>query len=113
VRSATRPEDFLSDTDDSNRVFKPCKVYLNTRRDEALRPHIHQPSPSIPWQQNRAHRLGVQCLTDPDCRRAVTALVPTITGIGDHVSGRARSKVCGHVPFGTRLIDLPYFTAYV
>jgi hypothetical protein len=60
--------------------FYPCKVNLNTRRGEALRPHTHQPSPSIPWQQIKAHRLGVQCLTDPDCHRAVTALVPTITG---------------------------------
>jgi hypothetical protein len=47
--------------------FYPCKVNLNTRRGEALRPHTYQPSPSIPRQQIRAHRLGVQCLTDPDC----------------------------------------------
>ena len=46
--------------------FYPCKVNLNTRHAGALRPHTHQPSPSIPRQQNRAHRLGVQCLTDPD-----------------------------------------------
>jgi hypothetical protein len=52
-----------------------------------------------------AHRLGVQCLTDPDCRRSVTALVPTITGMGDHVSGRVRGKVCGQVHSGTRLTD--------
>jgi hypothetical protein len=93
--------------------FYPCKVNLNTRRGEALRPHTHQPSPSIPRQQIRAHRLGVQCLTDPDCRRAVTALVPTITGMGDHVSGRVRGKVCGQVHSGTRLTDLPYFSACV
>jgi hypothetical protein len=93
--------------------FYPCKVNLNTRHGEALRPHTHQPSPSIPWQQIRAHRLGVQCLTDPDCRRAVTALVPTITGMGDHVSGRVRGYVCGQVHSGTRLTDLPYFSAYV
>jgi hypothetical protein len=55
--------------------FYPCKVNLNTRCGEALRPHTHQLSPSIPHQQIRAHRLGVQCLTDPDCRRAVTTLV--------------------------------------
>jgi hypothetical protein len=102
---------YLREADDSNRVFKPCKVNLNTRRGEALRPHTHQPSPSIPRQQNRAHRLGVQCLTDPDCRRAVTALVPTITGMGDHVSGRMRDKVCCQVHSGTRLTDLPYFLA--
>jgi hypothetical protein len=93
--------------------FYPCKVNLNTRRGEALRPHTHQPSPSIPWQQIRAHRLGVQCLSDPDCHRAVTALVPTITGMGDHVSGRVRGKVCGQVHSGTRLSDLPYFSVCV
>jgi hypothetical protein len=86
--------------------FYPCKVNLNTRRGEALRPHTYQPSPSIPWQQIRTHRLGVQCLTDPDCRRAVTALVPTITGMGDHVSGRVRSKVCGRF---TQVLGLPIY----
>jgi hypothetical protein len=93
--------------------FYPCKVNLNTRCGEALRPHTHQPSPSIPWQQIRAHRLGVQCLTYPDCRRAVTALVPTITGMGGHVSGRVRGKVCGQVHSSTRLTDLPYFSVCV
>jgi hypothetical protein len=102
----------LREADDSNRVFKPCKVNLNTRRGEVLRPHTHQPSPSILWQQKEAHRLGVQCLTDPDCRRVVTALVPTITGMGDHVSGRVRSSIRGQVHSGTRLTDLPYFSAY-
>jgi hypothetical protein len=91
--------------------FYPCKVNLNTRRGEALRPHTHQPSPSIPRQQNKAHRLSVQCLTDPDCHRAVTALVPTITGMGDHVLGRVRGKVCCQVHSGTRLTDLSYFSA--
>ena len=93
--------------------FYPCKVNLNTRRGEALRPHTHQPSPSIPRQQRGAHRLGVQCLTDPDRRRAVTALVPTITGMGDHVSGRVRRAICGQVHSGTRLTDLPYFSVCV
>jgi hypothetical protein len=93
--------------------FHPCKVNLNTRGGEALRPHTHQPSPSIPRQQRGAHRLGVQCLTDPDCRHAVTALVPTITGMGDHVSGRMRRAICCQVESGTRLTDLPYFSAYV
>jgi hypothetical protein len=93
--------------------FYLCKVNLNTRCGEALRPHTHQPSPSITWQQIRAHRLGVQCLTNPDCRRAVIALVPTITGMGDHVSGRVRGKVCGQVYSGTKLTDLTYFSACV
>jgi hypothetical protein len=91
--------------------FYPCKVNLNTRHIGALRPHTHQPSPSIPRQQIRAHRLGVQCLTDPDCRHAVTAHVPTITGMGDRVSGRVRGKVHCQVQSGTRLTDLPYFSA--
>jgi hypothetical protein len=85
--------------------FYPCKVNLNTRRGEALRPHTHQPSPSIPRQQRGAHHLGVQCLTDPDCRREVTALVPTITGMGDHVSGHMRRAICCQVHPGTRLTD--------
>ena len=93
--------------------FCPCKVNLNTPRGEALRPHTHQSSPSIPWQQIRAHRLGVQCLTDPDCLCAVTALVPTITGMGDHISGRVKGKVYGQVHSGTRLTDSPYFLACV
>jgi hypothetical protein len=94
-------------------IFYPCKVNLNTRRGEALRPHTYQPSPSIPRQQRGAHRLGVQCLTDPDCRRAVTALVPTITRMGDHVSSRVRRAICGQVHSGTRLTNLPYFSACV
>jgi hypothetical protein len=91
--------------------FYPCKVNLNTRRGEALRPHTHKPPPSIPRQQIRAHGLGVQCLTDPDYRRAVTALVPTITGMGDHVSSRVRGYVHCQVHSGIRLTDLPYFSA--
>jgi hypothetical protein len=91
--------------------FYPCKVNLNTRHVGALRPYTHQPSPSIPCQQIRAHHLGIQCLTDPDCRRAVTALVPTINGMGDHVLGRVRGKVHCQVQSGTRLTDLPYFSA--
>jgi hypothetical protein len=43
----------------------------------------------------------------------VTALVPTITGMGDLVSGRVRRAICGQVHSGTRLTDLPYFSVYV
>jgi hypothetical protein len=43
----------------------------------------------------------------------VTALVPTITGMGDHVSGRVRRAICEQVHSGTRLTDLPYFSACV
>jgi hypothetical protein len=93
--------------------FYPCEVNLNTRRGEALCPHTHRQSPSIPRQQRGDHRLGVQCLTDPDCHHAVTALVPTITGMGDNVSGHVRRAICCQVQSGTRLTDLPYFSAYV
>jgi hypothetical protein len=42
----------------------------------------------------------------------VTALVPTITGMGDLVSGRVRRAICCQVQSGTRLTDLPYFSVY-
>jgi hypothetical protein len=35
----------------------------------------------------------MQCPTDPDCRRAVAALAPTIASMGDPVSGQVRDKV--------------------
>ena len=62
---------------------------------------------------SRPHHLGIQCSTDPGYRCVVTALVPTITGMGDHVSGRVRGYVCGQVHSGTRLTDLPYFSVCV
>jgi hypothetical protein len=52
----------------------------------------------------RPHRLGIQCSTDPDRRRAVAALVPTIASMGDPVSGRVRDKV--HADF-TQVLGLP------
>jgi hypothetical protein len=51
----------------------------------------------------RAHRLGIQCSTNPGCRRAVTALVPTIASMGDPVSGQVRRKVCARLHSSTRL----------
>jgi hypothetical protein len=66
--------------------FKPCKGNQNTRHVGALRPHTHQPSPSIPRQQNMPTAIGIQCSTDPGRCRVVTVLVPTITGMGDPVS---------------------------
>jgi hypothetical protein len=51
----------------------------------------------------RAHRLGIQCSIDPGCRRAVTALVPTISSMGDPVLGQVRRKVCARLHSGTRL----------
>jgi hypothetical protein len=64
-------------------------------------------------EQKGAHHLGIQCPTDPRCRRAVTALVPTISGMGDHVSRHVRRADCGQVHSGTRLTNLPYFSARV
>jgi hypothetical protein len=54
----------------------------------------------------RPHRLGIQCSTDPDRRRAVAALVPTISRMRDPVSGRVRDKVRARLHSGTR------FTGY-
>jgi hypothetical protein len=54
----------------------------------------------------RTRRLGIQCSTDPSCRRAVTALVPTIATMGDPVSGCMRGKVHARLHSGTR------FTGY-
>jgi hypothetical protein len=51
----------------------------------------------------RAHCLGIQCSTDPGCRRAVTALVPTIASMGDPVSGQVRRKVRARLHSDTRL----------
>jgi hypothetical protein len=53
----------------------------------------------------RAHRLGIQCSTDPGYRCAVTALVPTIASMGDLVSGQVRRKVRARLHSGTRLIS--------
>jgi hypothetical protein len=54
----------------------------------------------------RPHRLGIQYSTDPGRRRAVAALVPTISRMGDPVSGRVRDKVRARLHSGTR------FTGY-
>jgi hypothetical protein len=51
----------------------------------------------------RPHRLGIQCSTDPDRRRVVAALVPTISIMGDPVSGQVRGKVRARLNSGTRL----------
>jgi hypothetical protein len=53
----------------------------------------------------RAHRLGMQCPTDPACRCAVAALAPTIASMGDHVLGQVRGKVRVRLHSGTRLTD--------
>jgi hypothetical protein len=57
----------------------------------------------------RAHRLGIQCSTDPGRRRAVAALVPTISRMGDLVSGQVRGKVRARLHLGTRLTGYHIF----
>jgi hypothetical protein len=68
-------------------------------------PHISTVLIDSPFAA-RAYRLGIQCSTDPGCRRAVTALVPTIASMGDPVSGQVRRKVHARLHSGTR------FTGY-
>jgi hypothetical protein len=70
-----------------------------------LSPHTSTVPIDCPFAA-RPHRLGIQCSTDPGCRRAVTALVPTIASMGDPVSGRVRGKVRARLRSGTR------FTGY-
>jgi hypothetical protein len=65
-------------------------------------PHIWT-IPVDPSFAARTHRLGIQCSTDPGCRRALAALAPTISRMGDHVSGQVRSKVRARLHSGTRL----------
>jgi hypothetical protein len=103
---------YLREAHDLNRVSTLQGKPKHTTWRGTPSPHTSN-VPIDSLAQKGAHRLGVQCLTDPDCRRAVTALVPTITGMGDHVSGRVRRAICGQVQSGTRLTDLPYFSAYV
>jgi hypothetical protein len=50
----------------------------------------------------RTHRLGIQCSIGPG-RRAVATLVPTISRMGDPVSGQVRGKVRVRLHSGTRL----------
>jgi hypothetical protein len=69
---------------------------------DTLSPHTSTVPIDSPFAA-RAHRLGIQCSTDPGCRRAVTTLVPTIASMGDPVSGQVRRKVCARLHLGTRL----------
>jgi hypothetical protein len=91
--------------DDSNRVLtlqgKPKPI---TCRGPPS-PHTST-FPIDPPFADRAHRLGMQCPTDPGCRRAVTAFAPTIASMRDHVSGQMRGEVHAQLHSGTR------FTGY-
>jgi hypothetical protein len=71
----------------------------------ALRPHTSTVPIDSPFVA-RAHRLGIQCYTNPGCHRTVTTLVPTIASMGDLVSGQVRDKV------RARLHSGPRFTGY-
>jgi hypothetical protein len=68
-------------------------------------PHIST-VPIDPLFAARAHRLGIQCSTDPGRRHVVAALVPTISRMGDPVSGQLTGKVRARLHSGTR------FTGY-
>jgi hypothetical protein len=62
---------------------------------------------AVPTHVNRTHRFpgnrtGLTALAYnapivPDCRRATTALVPTIASMGEPVSGPVTGKVYGQV----------------
>jgi hypothetical protein len=85
-----------------------ARLHLGTRFtgyhiSRHVSPHMSN-VPIDPPFAARAHRLGIQCSTDPGCRRAVTALVPTIASMGDPVSGHVRRKVHAQLHLGTRFI---------
>jgi hypothetical protein len=93
---------YLREADDSNRVLTLQGKPKHTTCRGTPSPHIST-VPIDPPFAARAHRLGVQCSTDPGCRRAVAALVPTISRMGDLVSGQVRGKVRARLHSGLRL----------
>jgi hypothetical protein len=95
----------MREADDSNRVLTLQGKPKHTTCKGTPSPHTSTIPIDSPFAA-RAHRLDIQCSTDPDCRRAVTALVPTIASMGDLVSGRVRRKVRARLHSGTR------FTGY-
>jgi hypothetical protein len=92
----------LREADDSNQVLTLQGKPKHTTCRGTPSPHIST-VPIDPPFATRAHLLGIQCSNDPGYRRAVTALVPTISEMGDHVSGRVRRKVHAWLHSGTRL----------
>jgi hypothetical protein len=70
----------------------------------ALRPHTVNRPHRFPSNRTELTALAYNAPTVPLCRRATTALVPTIASMGELVSGPVRGKVCGQVQSGTRLI---------
>jgi hypothetical protein len=97
--------------DDSNRVLSLQGKPKHTTCQGTPTPHMSTVPIDSPFA-SRPHRLGIQCSTDPGCRRAVTALVPTITSMGDPVSGRMRDKVRARLHSGTRFIGY-HFSRHV
>jgi hypothetical protein len=95
----------LREADDLNRVLTLQGKPKHTTCQGTPSPHMS----TVPIDSlfaARPHRLGIQCSTDPGRRRAVAALVPTISRMGDPVSGCVRDKVCARLHSGTR------FTGY-
>jgi hypothetical protein len=92
-------------SNDSNRILTLQGKPKHTTCQGTPSPHTSTIPIDSPFAA-KPHRLGIQCSTDPSCRRAVTALVPTIASMGDPVSCRVRGKVCARLHSGTR------FTGY-
>jgi hypothetical protein len=97
----------------SDRLFPPSRSASRRPIWARARDDISLVGPGTPRSQNadtidspfaaRPHRLGIQCSTDPGRRRAVAALVPTISRMGDPVSEQVRGKVRARLHSGTRL----------
>jgi hypothetical protein len=95
---------YLREADDSNWVLTLQGKPKHTTCRGTPSPHIST-VPIDPPFAARAHRLGIQCSTDPGYRRAMAALVPTISRMGDHILGQVRRKVHARLHSGTRLTD--------
>jgi hypothetical protein len=105
VVQGVKKSHYLREADDSNRVLSLQGKPKHTTCQSTPSPHTSIVSIDSPFVA-RPHRLGIQCSTDPGCRRAVATLVPTIASMGDPISGRVRGKVRARLHSGTR------FTGY-
>jgi hypothetical protein len=103
------------EADDSNRVLTLQGKPKHTTCQGTPSPHMSTVPIDSPFAA-RPHPLGIQCSTDPGHRRAVAALVPTISRMGGPVLGQVRGKVRVRVHSGTRLtgyrISLHVFSTF-
>jgi hypothetical protein len=74
---------------------------MNTRHADS---HTHQPSSLILCSRSGPTTLGTM-LHSGGPSHVVTTLVPTISKMGDHISGPMRGKICARLHSGTRLTD--------